>query len=123
MGPQQCTSVKLMDCIYKICSQSEWNTALATQVFAGSAVDLQDGFIHFSSERQLSETARRHFAGQTDLILLVVDPANLGVDLKWEPSRGGLLFPHLYSTLPTSAVIHAEPLRYDQHGDVVIPQI
>ena len=111
-----------MDYIYKICSQSEWKTAQAAQAFTGSAVDIQDGFIHFSSKQQLTETARKHFAGQADLILLVVDAGNLGTHLKWEPSRGGQLFPHLYADLPTSAVIHAERLKYDQHGDVVIPQ-
>ena len=115
--------MKHMDCIYKICSQSEWKTAQAAQAFTGSAVDIQDGFIHFSAKQQLNETVRRHFAGQTNLMLLVIDPSALGADLKWEPSRGGQLFPHLYAALPTSSVIHAEPLTYDKHGDVVIPQI
>jgi uncharacterized protein (DUF952 family) len=85
--------------IYKIIPASEWDEALAAGIFAGSAVDLRDGFIHFSDASQVRETAARHFAGQNDLMLVAYDAAALGPALKWEPSRGGALFPHLYASL------------------------
>ena len=85
--------------IYKILSRAEWQAALAAQRFHGSAVDRQDGFIHFSTAGQAPETARRHFAGQPDLVVLAVEAADLGEALRWEPSRGGELFPHLYAHL------------------------
>lgn len=74
-------------------------------MFEGSAVDLADGFIHFSTAGQAAETARRHFAGREGLVLLALDADALGPALKWEPSRGGALFPHLHGVLPASAVI------------------
>jgi uncharacterized protein (DUF952 family) len=79
--------------------------------YDGSAVDRRDGFIHLSDRDQVVETAARHFAGQTGLTLLAVDPDRLGDDLRWETSRGGALFPHLYAPLPTHAVVavHAVP--------------
>jgi uncharacterized protein (DUF952 family) len=88
--------------IYKICPRAEWHAAVARGVYEGSAVDRKDGFIHFSSEAQVGETLRRHFAGQRDLLLIAVDPSALGTALRLEPSRGGALFPHLYGDLPTS---------------------
>ena len=88
--------------IYKICPRAEWTAALASGVYRGSPVDLRDGFIHFSDESQVQETRRRHFAGQHDLVLISVDPADLGADLRYEPSRGGQLFPHLYGQLRVS---------------------
>jgi uncharacterized protein (DUF952 family) len=88
--------------IYKVCPAAEWHAAVAAGVFRGSAVDLRDGFIHFSTSAQLDETLRRHFAGQENLVLVEVDPAELGAGLRWEPSRGGDLFPHLYGELPVS---------------------
>jgi uncharacterized protein (DUF952 family) len=90
--------------IYKILPRAEWETALAARRFDGSAVDRQDGFIHFSSAEQAQETARRHFAGQEDLVVLAVEADDLGADLKWEASRGGDLFPHLYAHLETYLV-------------------
>ena len=89
--------------IYKICTSAEWREAEERGSFTGSAVDVADGFIHFSTAAQVEETARRHFAGETDLVLVAVDPAALGDALKWEPSRGGDLFPHLYGALPATA--------------------
>ncbi|HEY4345252.1 MAG TPA: DUF952 domain-containing protein [Parvibaculum sp.] len=94
--------------IYKIVSEGEWRAAEAAGRFEGSAVDLKDGFIHFSTAAQAQETAEKHFAGVLDLLLVAVD-AN-ALDLKWEPSRGGALFPHLYGSLPMSAVRRVEPL-------------
>ncbi len=90
--------------IYKILSRSEWTQAQAAGVFEGSAVDHADGFIHFSSAAQAAETARRHFAGQADLVVLEIEAGDLGAALVWEPSRGGDLFPHLYGPLATDKV-------------------
>jgi uncharacterized protein (DUF952 family) len=86
--------------IYKICPRPEWESAIAAGVYRGSAVDLRDGFIHFSTARQVDETQRRHFAGQRDLVRVGVDPDTLGQALRYEASRGGDLFPHLYDVLP-----------------------
>ncbi len=99
-----------MTLIYKIVSAPEWRSAEASGVFTGAAVDLADGFIHFSTAEQAEETAARHFAGQADLLLVAVEAERLGDALKWEPSRGGALFPHLYAPLPLSAVTRAAPL-------------
>lgn len=90
--------------IYKILSRAEWAAAQAAGAFEGSAVDRADGFIHFSTAAQAPETARRHFAGRPDLLVLEVEADDLGPALKWEPSRGGDLFPHLYAPLPVAAV-------------------
>ncbi len=93
--------------IFKIVPASLWREAEAAGVFAGSPVDVRDGFIHFSTQAQLAETAAKHFAGQSDLLLVEVDAAQL--DIRWEPSRGGALFPHLYAPLPMSAVLSVDP--------------
>jgi uncharacterized protein (DUF952 family) len=90
--------------IYKILPQTEWAGALANGQFAGSGIDLSDGFIHFSTAAQAAETARRHFAGQTGLVVLRVASERLGAALRWEPSRGGELFPHLYGPLACALV-------------------
>ena len=102
--------------IYKIASRTSWNAACQTGTYAGSPDDLRDGFIHFSTEVQLQETARKHFAGQTDLVLIAVDVKRLGDDLKWETSRGGALFPHLFATLDTDAAEWVRKLSNDQSG-------
>ncbi|GGK37156.1 DUF952 domain-containing protein [Salinarimonas ramus] len=96
--------------VYKIAPSGLWEEARAAGVFTGAPVDLADGFIHFSSAAQVRETARRHFAGQDDLVLVAVDAAVLGSALVWEPSRGGDLFPHLYGPLPMTAVVSQAPL-------------
>lgn len=88
--------------IFKIVPAALWREAEEAGVFTGSPVDLRDGFIHFSTAEQLQETAEKHFAGQTGLLLVAVDADQLAV--RWEPSRGGALFPHLYGDLPLSAV-------------------
>jgi uncharacterized protein (DUF952 family) len=90
--------------IYKILPRAEWAAAQAKGVFDGSAVDLADGFIHFSTATQAAETARRHFAGRADLVVLEVEADDLAADLRWEPSRGGDLFPHLYASLAVASV-------------------
>ncbi|PWU53481.1 DUF952 domain-containing protein [Micromonospora sp. S4605] len=99
--------------IYKLLPTTEWDEALAAGRLAGTAVDRQDGFVHLSAADQVVETARRHFAGVTGLTLLTVDPARLGGALRWEPSRGGQLFPHLYGPLPVAAVVAAQALPAD----------
>jgi uncharacterized protein (DUF952 family) len=109
--------------IYKICDEGLWAAARKEGFLRGSAVDMRDGFIHFSTAAQLAETAAKHFAGMADLILLAVDADALGPALKWEPSRGGDLFPHLYAPLPLSAVRWAEPVASDAQGRHVIPEL
>ena len=99
--------------IYKICDREEWESAVAQGVFRGSAVDRSDGFIHFSAARQVRETARRHFAGRPELVLLAIEAEALGADLKWEKSRGGDLFPHLYAPLDVKGVHAVMPLPWD----------
>ena len=93
-----------MSRIYKILPRPDWEAAQAQRRFEGSAIDLQDGFIHFSTAAQARETARRHFAGQADLVMLVVEADDLGKALRWEASRGGDLFPHLYAHLDSFLV-------------------
>ncbi len=103
----------MTELVYKICSRKEWDGACETGIFAGSPVDLADGFIHFSTAAQARETAAKHFAGQTDLVLVAIDPASLPADqLKWEPSRGGALFPHLYGPLPTASALSVTDLPW-----------
>lgn len=99
--------------IYKICTAAEWDDAARTGSFTGSAVDKKDGFTHFSTAVQVAETARRHFAGQSDLVLVTVDTGKLKAPLKWEESRGGALFPHLYGALPVAAAVDVTPLPWN----------
>jgi uncharacterized protein (DUF952 family) len=108
----------LSDTIYKISSAALWREAEGAGVFTGAPVDLADGFIHFSTAAQVAETAARHFAGASDLVLVAVDARALGPALRYEPSRGGALFPHLYGTLPLSAVRWANPLPLGANGHV-----
>ncbi len=102
--------------IYKICPATLWQNALRDGVFRGAPVDLADGYIHFSSAEQAAETSAKHFRGQADLLLLHVDTASLGDGLKWESSRGGALFPHLYGVLDLASVIKVEPLPLGPDG-------
>ncbi len=101
--------------IYKILPRADWAAARSAGRFEGSPVDHADGFIHFSTADQAAETARRHFAGQGDLVVLEIEADDLGGDLKWEPSRGGDLFPHLYGPLQVVRVlaVHDAPLGAD----------
>ncbi len=105
-----------MSLIYKLLDQAAWRAAQAAGTFAGSPVDLADGFIHFSTAQQAQETAAKHFKGVAGLMLLSVDPERLGSPLVWEPSRGGALFPHLYAAMPTSAVVAERLLKLDEAG-------
>jgi uncharacterized protein (DUF952 family) len=102
--------------IYKILPASLWRAAEAEGVFKGADIDVQDGFIHFSTVEQVEETAAKHFAGKSDLLLVVVAVERLGLALLFEPSRGGALFPHLYGDLPLHAVTRVSPLPLRADG-------
>ena len=91
--------------IYKISPRALWREAERLGEFRGAPVDLADGFVHFSTAAQVVETAARHFAGQDDLVLAAIDAQALGEALRWEPSRGGELFPHLYGRLAAAQVL------------------
>ena len=95
-----------------------WDEIRQLIAWDGSPHDLRDGFIHFSTASQLADTVRKHYAGQSDLMLLAVNAEALGADLKWEPSRGGDLFPHLYGPLSISAVVSAEKLALSPDGTI-----
>ena len=112
-----------MSVIFKICSATEWAEAERAGQFAGSPVDARDGYIHFSTAEQVAETAARHFAGISALRIVAVDADALGSSLRWEPSRGGALFPHLYGPLQITAVRWVKPLRLDADGRHVFPQL
>ena len=99
-----------MSLVYKILPRTEWAAACAAGEFKGSGIDLEDGFIHFSAEDQWRETLEKHFASKTDLLLVAVEARALGPALKWEVSRGGALFPHLYGPLPTALALSVEPV-------------
>ncbi|MEO3432148.1 DUF952 domain-containing protein [Inquilinus sp. CAU 1745] len=107
--------------IYKICTAAEWEAAERQGAFLGSEADIRDGFIHFSTALQAEETAAKHFAGQAGLKLVAVDAASLGDMLKWEPSRGGALFPHLYGPLPVGAAIWVADLPLGPDGRHLFP--
>jgi uncharacterized protein (DUF952 family) len=109
--------------LYKIVTETLWQDARAAGVFRGAAIDLKDGFIHFSTAAQAVQTAALHFAGQTGLLLVAVDASALGDKLIFEPSRGGDLFPHLYADLPLSAVLWEEPLPLDAEGKHIFPDL
>ncbi len=109
--------------IYKICPASAWHEAERSGVYRGSADDVRDGFIHFSTARQVAGTAAKHFAGQTGLFLVAVDADALGDALKWEPSRGGELFPHLYGELDLVSVQDVFELRARSDGSHDIPEL
>ena len=102
--------------IYHMCLRAEWELAAKSGTYAGSSQDRADGFIHFSTAEQLPESARRHRRGQEGLVLLAVDSVVLGEALRWEASRHGALFPHLYGTLPLSAVVSVCDMTLDADG-------
>jgi uncharacterized protein (DUF952 family) len=100
----------MADTIFKICGREEWRAAEAAGVYTGNADDVRDGFIHLSAADQVAGTLEKHYAGRSDLLLIAIDPDALGEALKWEPSRGGALFPHLYGPLPLMAVVDVTPI-------------
>ena len=105
-----------MPVVYKICTIADWAEASRLGFFAGSADDLRDGFIHLSSGPQVAETARRYFTGQPGLVLVAFDASSLGTALRWEPSRRGALFPHLYGELDVKTALRVDPLPLDETG-------
>ena len=107
--------------IYKICARPFWEEARKTGVFMGAEIDITDGYIHFSNDQQVARTLSLHFAGQTNLLLIEVD-AN-GLDNTWETTRGGQLFPHLYDSLPLSAVSAVWPLALGGDGIHILPPL
>jgi uncharacterized protein (DUF952 family) len=112
-----------VDTIYKIVAAAEWRAAEPAGVFTGAAVDVADGFIHFSTAAQVRETAARHFAGQDGLLLVAVPVRDLGDALRWEPSRGGALFPHLYRPLRIASVRWVRPLPLGADGQHLFPDL
>ncbi|WP_173935001.1 DUF952 domain-containing protein [Chelativorans sp. Marseille-P2723] len=109
--------------IYKISPAELWREAEQKGEFGGAPVDHASGFIHFSTASQVKETAEKHFAGQDDLLLVAVDEDKLGSSLKYEPSRGGDLFPHLYAPLPMRAVRWVSPLPLGPDGHHQFPPL
>lgn len=109
-----------MSRVYKICGRDEWAEAEGEGRYRGNADDARDGFIHLSAADQVAGTAARHYAGRSDLLLVTVDAGALGDALKWEVSRGGARFPHLYGDLLLSAVLDVEPLDEPRLRDFAI---
>jgi len=108
--------------IFKIVQRAEWRAACRDGVFRGSAVDIRDGFIHFSTAHQVRATAAKHFKGQRDLILVAIEEDMLKPAIAWEPSRGGDLFPHLYGPLPTASALWERELPLGDDGVPMIPE-
>ena len=112
-----------MSVIFKIVPAAMWQAAVAAGVFKGAPVDLADGFIHFSSAVQVRETAAKHFAGQADLLIAAFDSTAFGTAMKWEPSRGGDLFPHLYGDLDPGSALWVKELPLGTDGAHVFPEL
>jgi len=109
--------------IYKILPREMWEAAVAAGFFYGSAVDVADGCIHFSTAAQVRDTAAKHFSGRRDLLLVAVPTAALDGAIRWEPSRGGDLFPHLYGSLPVAAASWVKPLPLGADGRHLFPEL
>ncbi len=107
--------------LYKVVAAEIWRQAVLDGQFQGAGIDLRDGFIHLSAPDQVIETVETHFAGQEGLLLITVDATRLGSDLRWESSRAGALFPHLYGVIPMSAVERTDPLPVDETGTHQFP--
>jgi uncharacterized protein (DUF952 family) len=112
----------MSDPVYKICSSAMLQEARGRGRFEGSADDARDGFIHLSGGHQVAGTLSKYFAGQRDLVLLAIDPDRLGRSLRWEKSRGGELFPHLYGLLDLDHVISVEALVLQEDGSHRLPE-
>lgn len=106
--------------IYKLLTRPEWLAASDAGVFVGSPVDIADGYIHFSTAAQARETGRKYFSGVAELVAVAFEAESLGDSLKWEPSRGGDLFPHLYGPLPTALAVEATPVELGADGVPVL---
>ncbi len=112
----------LPDIAFKILSRADWRAAVAEGRYDGSPADLADGYIHLSAADQLEATAAKHYAGQTELMLVEVDLTALGDALIWEPSRGGALFPHIYGPLPVAATRAARALSVTADGRMIFEE-
>ncbi|CAN5244777.1 DUF952 domain-containing protein [soil metagenome] len=112
-----------MTTIYKICPAALWQAAVDAGIFRGAGVDLADGFIHFSTGAQVMETAARHFAGVSGLVLVAFDDLSLGPELRYDPSRGGGLFPHLHGPLDPKLALWAKPLPVGTDGRHLFPDL
>ncbi|MDJ0859900.1 MAG: DUF952 domain-containing protein [Dinoroseobacter sp.] len=108
--------------VFKIFRAEEFAAFEAIGESSGAPIDLEDGYIHFSTAEQVRETAAKHFAGEDDLVLLALEADALGDALKWEPSRGGQLFPHLYRNLSSADVLWVQPLPLDENGGHRFPE-
>jgi len=108
--------------VYKILAEAALDAAKSEGRFLGTGDDLRDGFIHLSAAYQVAGTLAKYYAGEEDLLLVAVDPARLGEALKWEPSRGGDLFPHLYGPLPLEAILSVDWLELDDDNRHILPQ-
>lgn len=108
-----------MKLIYKICDMALWREAERLGTFTGAEIDIKDGYIHFSTAAQVAETAGKHFRGRNNLLLIAIDSASL--DIAWEPSRGGDLFPHLYAELPVTAAVSVTPMQLNENN-VPVPR-
>ncbi len=108
--------------VFKVATQRAWESACLIGAFAGSSDDVRDGFIHLSAAHQLAGTLAKHFKGQKDLVLITLEADALGDALKWEASRGGELFPHLYAALPTAAAREVRALTLDDAGVPKVPE-
>lgn len=106
--------------VYKILTAPEYESLMRENVFAGSALDLADGFIHMSTAAQVTTTVDLYFKGQSGLMLAAIDRKSLGDALRWEPSRAGQLFPHLYGSLPPKAIMRIDPVTRNPDGTVRI---
>jgi uncharacterized protein (DUF952 family) len=127
MLPSNCPAMPAKTCfvptLYKICPYEHWLAAERAGALHGTGVDARDGFIHLSSATQVRETAARHYAGAANLMLLAVATDEVSAILRWEPARGGELFPHLYGDLPLTAVIWAKPLPLGEDGRHLFPEL
>ena len=113
------TNQQTEDYIYKICSIKNWKTAKQIGVFKGFGIDLIDGYIHFSSKDQVKETAKLHFKGERNILLLTIETKNLKI--KWEKSRNNQLFPHLYDELPLSEIVSVFEMKLDENNNHLFP--
>lgn len=116
------TPMRNPEFIYKIASAEVFAAAQQAGTFTGMPIDEKDGYIHFSSARQLGETLSLHFRGQRNLVVFAVRSVDMGDKLRWEPSRGGQLFPHVYGTFPMSAVAWSKPVDVEADGDIDLPE-
>jgi uncharacterized protein (DUF952 family) len=108
--------------VFKVATQDAWDAACRIGAFAGSSDDVRDGFIHLSAPRQLAGTLAKHFKGRLDLVLITHEADALGDELKWEASRDGDLFPHLYAALPVDAARDVRALKLDDRGVPIVPE-